>query len=181
SFAEVLDDYEVTLSGAPSTLANQRAVIDKIRQTWFGVESLPIRTITHSQVKAWLAKYYGGWSAAYYNLALSVIRAAFEQAVKDKIILENPAAGLKYRPRKKPIRPPPTFEQFKQIVANIRAQKFNREAEESGDFVEFLGLAGLGQAEVAGIKRSDVDLDTGRIIAYRHKTDTGFVIPMYPQ
>ena len=181
SFAKVLDDYEASLSGASSTLANQRSVIHKVRQTWFGVESLPIRNITHSQVKAWLAKHYGEWSAAYYNLALSVIRAAFEQAVKDKIILENPAAGLKYRPRKKPIRRTPTFEQFKQIVANIRAQKFNREAKESGDFVEFLGLAGLGQAELAGIKRSDVDLGAGCIIAYRHKTDTGFVIPIYPQ
>lgn len=181
SFAKVLDDYETTLSGAPSTLANQRAVINKVRQTWFGVESLPVRTVTHSQVKAWMAKHYGEWSAAYYNLALSVIRAAFEQAVKDKIILENPATDLRYRPRKKPIRLTPTFEQFKQIVENIRAQKFNREAEESGDFVEFLGLAGLGQAEVAGITRSDVDLDAGRIIAYRHKTDTGFVIPIYPQ
>jgi len=34
------------------------------------------------------------------------------------------------------------FTQFQQIVASIREQKFNREAEESGDFIEFLGLAG---------------------------------------
>jgi integrase len=47
--------------------------------------------------------------------------------------------------------------------------------------VEFLGLAGLGQAEAAGIQRSDVDLEAGRIIIYRHKTDTGFVIPIFPQ
>src|SRR4029077_11300262 len=80
-----------------------------------------------------------------------------------------------------PIRLTPTFEQFQAIVADIHAQRFNREAELSGDFVEFLGLAGLGQAEAAAIKRSDVDLDAGRIIIYRHKTDTGFVIPIYPQ
>ena len=66
-------------------------------------------------------------------------------------------------------------------MADIRSQKFNRGAEQSGDFVEFLGLAGLGQAEAASIKRSDVDLDAGRIIVYRHKTDTGFAIPIYPQ
>jgi integrase len=47
--------------------------------------------------------------------------------------------------------------------------------------VEFLGLAGLGQAEAAAIKRSDVDLDAGQIIVYRHKTDSGFAIPIYPQ
>jgi integrase len=75
----------------------------------------------------------------------------------------------------------PTFEQFKQIVADIRGQTFNRDAEDSGDFVEFLGLAGLGQAEAASITRSDVDLVAGRIIIYRHKTDQGFAIPIYPQ
>jgi integrase len=66
-------------------------------------------------------------------------------------------------------------------VADIRAQRFNREAEQSGNFVEFLGLAGLGQAEAASITRADVDLKAGRIIIYRHKTDTGFAIPIYPQ
>jgi integrase len=181
SFARVLDDYAAILGGADSTLANKRAVIAKLRETWFGVDSLPLRTIKPSQVTAWLTKHYGGWSAAYYNLALSVIRSALDMAVNDKIIIESPAKGLKYAKRPKPIRPTPTFEQFKQIVADIRGQPFNADAEHSADFVEFLGLAGLGQAEAASIKRSDVDLDAGRIVLYRHKTDVGFVIPIYPQ
>ena len=44
-----------------------------------------------------------------------------------------------------------------------------------------MGLSGLGQAEMASIKRSDVDLKAGRIVIYRHKTSKGFVIPIYPQ
>jgi integrase len=102
-------------------------------------------------------------------------------AVRDRVLIESPAANLKYRKRKKPIRRTPTYEQFKAIIADVRAQSFNREAEDSGDFLEFLGLAGLGQAEAAGIKREHVDLESERIIIYRHKTDTGFVIPIYPQ
>jgi integrase len=67
-------------------------------------------------------------------------------------------------------------------VADIRSQKFNgHDAEQSGDFIEFLGLAGLGQAEAASIIRAHVDLESGRMIVYRHKTDVGFVIPIYPQ
>ena len=146
-----------------------------------GVDSLPLRTVKPSQVTAWLAKHYGERSASHYNAALTVIRDALDIAMRDKIILETPAKDLTYRKRKQPSRPTPTFEQFNQIVADIRAQKFNREAQQSGDFVEFLGLAGLGQAEVAGIKRSDVDLEAKRVIVYRHKTDTGFAIPIYPQ
>jgi integrase len=181
SLGKVLDDYAATLTGADSTLEKKRATIEKLKATWFGIDSLPLRTVKPSQVSAWLAKNYGEQSASYYNSALTVLRDALEMAVADKIIIESPAKGLTYRKRKQPIRLTPTFEQFQAIVADIRAQRFNREAEQSGDFVEFLGLAGLGQAEAAAIKRSDVDLDSGRIIVYRHKTDTGFVIPVYPQ
>jgi integrase len=181
SFASVLDDYEAALGGADSTKVNKRAVIDKLRGTWFGVDTLPLRTVKPSQMKGWLAKHYGDQSAAYYNSALSVIRAVFDMAVADKIISESPANRLTYRKRKKPIRETPTFEQFKAIVNDIRDQRFNADAEQSGDFVEFLGLAGLGQAEAGEIRRSNVDLDAGRIIIYRHKTDVGFAIPIYPQ
>lgn len=140
-----------------------------------------MRLITPSQVSAWLSRHYGQKSASYYNAAVSVIRTALEMALKDRIIAENPAAGIKYRRRSRPIRLTPTFPQFKVIVASIRAQRFNREAEQSGDFIEFIGLAGLGQAEVSALTRAHVDLDAGRIIVYRRKTDTGFSIPIYPQ
>jgi integrase len=181
SFGKVLQDYAATLAIAESTKEDRLVIINKLQKTWFGIDSLPLRAVKPSQVSAWLSKHYGHLSAAAYNAALSVIRGAFDLAVKDKIIIESPASGLTYRKRKQPIRLTPTFEQFKAIVADIRAQKFNREAEQSGDFVEFLGLAGLGQAEAASITRADVDLDAGRIIVYRHKTDTGFAIPIYPQ
>ena len=182
SFGKVLDDYAATLTGADKTLMNKRVIIEKLKATWFGIDSLPLRTVKPSQVTAWLAKHYGDWSAAYYNSALTVIRDALDMAVADRIILESPAKGLTYRKRKQPIRSTPSFEQFNQIVADIRSQKFNgHDGEQSGDFIEFLGLAGLGQAEAAAIQRSDVDLESGRILIYRHKTDTGFAIPIYPQ
>jgi integrase len=75
----------------------------------------------------------------------------------------------------------PSFEQFKQIVADVRAQQFNADAQDSADFLEFLGLAGLGQAEAGSLTRADVDLAAGQIITYRHKTSTGFAIPIFPQ
>jgi len=183
SFAKVLDDYAATLQGAESTLANKLSVIAKLKakDSWFGIDSLPLRTVKPSDVQRWLTKNYGQWGAEYYNLALSVIRSALDMAVADRIITESPAKGLKYRKRKQPIRPTPTFSQFQAIVADIRAQRFNADREESGDFVEFLGLAGLGQAEVAAIKRSDVDLDAGRMIVFRHKTSQGFAVPIFPQ
>jgi site-specific recombinase XerD len=116
SFATVLDAYRRRVN-----LEKKRAVIAKLRATWFGLHSLPLRAMQFSDVKRWLSEHYAEKSASYYNSALSVVRSALEVAVNDKIISESPAKDLTYRKRKKPIRPTPTFEQFKQIVASIRA------------------------------------------------------------
>ena len=88
---------------------------------------------------------------------------------------------MKFRKREKPIRLTPSFEQFKAIIADVRAQVFNADAQDSADFLEFLGLAGLGQAEAGSLTRADVDFDAERIITFRHKTITGFAVPLFPQ
>jgi integrase len=181
SFAAVLDEYRKTLIGAKSTVEDKNAIIDKIKSTLFGAETSPLRESKPSQIKVWLATHYGHKSASYYNSALMLIRDALETAVRDRVIVENPAKDLKYRKRKTPIRLTPTFEEFKQIVAEIRSQKFNQVVEQSGDFIEFLGLAGVGSAEAVALTPADVDFEAGHIIAYRQKTSTGFAVPIFPQ
>jgi integrase len=183
SFVEWLEKiYFPTLQNASGALKAKKRIITRIKRTWRFARTQPMRDLKKSQVLTWLNEQYGQWSESYWNGALSLIRDALDMALSDHVIMENPVAQVTYRKRKKPIRLTPTFEQFNQIVADIRSQKFNgHDAEQSGDFIEFLGLAGLGQAEAAAIKRSDVDLESGRIIVYRHKTDVGFVVPIYPQ
>jgi integrase len=105
----------------------------------------------------------------------------FNSAVRDRVITASPAAHLRSAKREKPIRLTPTFEQFNAIIADVRAQVFNADAQDSANFLEFLGLAGLGQAEASSLTPADVDFDAGQIITYRHKTSTGFAIPIFPQ
>jgi integrase len=182
TFGAVLDKYAQTIGGlSASSQKDKRAIITKLKSMWLGIDALPLRVIKPSDVSAWLSRHCGDKGASYYNSVLTVIRNALELAVRDRIIADSPAAHLKYRKREAPIRLTPTFEEFKAIVADIRAQKLNREAEQSADFVEFLGLAGLGQAEARSLTRADIDLDAGRIITYRHKTKQGFAVPIYPQ
>jgi Phage integrase family. len=101
--------------------------------------------------------------------------------VRDRMIAASPAAHLRSVKREKPIRLTPTFEQFRAIIADVRAQVFNADAQDSADFLEFLGLAGLGQAEASSLIRADVDFEADRIITFRHKTSTGFAVPIFPQ
>ncbi len=60
-------------------------------------------------------------------------------------------------------------------------QPFNADAQDSADFLEFLGLAGPGQAEASSLTRADVDIDAGRFITFRQKTSRGFAVPIFPQ
>jgi integrase len=183
SFGAVLDKYEQTIGGlSASSQKDKRAIIGKLKATWFGIDALPLRLIKPSDVSAWLSRHCGDKSASYHNSVLTLIRDALDLAVHDRVIADSPAAHLKYRKRDVPIRLTPSFEEFQAIVANIRTQKrLKRQAEESADFVEFLGLAGLGQAETRSITRADVDLVAGRITTFRHKTRQGFVVPVFPQ
>lgn len=88
---------------------------------------------------------------------------------------------MKQLKRDKSVRPTPTCEQFHAIVESIRQQRLHAECEDSADFVEFLGLARLGNAEAASLTWDDVDCERQKIPVYRHKIDEGFVIPIYPQ
>jgi len=172
TLAELCDRYL-------KTVERKTFIIGRIKTDWPNGQLTQIAKIRPSDVDLWLSRYRFG--SASRNLHISCVKELFNSAVRDRIINASPAAHLCSAKREKPIRLTPTFEQFKAIIADVRAQQFNADARDSADFLEFLGLAGLGQAEAGSLTPADVDLQTGRIITYRHKTSTGFAIPVFPQ
>jgi integrase len=180
TLAQLCDRWLATKKNAkPKTLGTKTHVIKQIKSRWPGGATQRLRDIVPSQADLFLAKFQFG--AASQNAFVTVLRELFDFAVRDNCIAKSPCAHLKFRKREKPIRPTPSFEQFKAIIADVRGQQFNADAEDSADFLEFLGLAGLGQAEASSLTRADVDFGAGRIITFRHKTATGFAIPLFPQ
>ena len=105
----------------------------------------------------------------------------FAMAEADGMIARSPLAGMKQRRREKPIRLTPSLEEFRAIVASIREQQFADTREESADFIEFLGLAGRGQAEAAALTWAHVNLERGKLLTFRQKTRPGFAVPIFPQ
>lgn len=132
-----------------------------------------------SDILAWLASFAFGPPS--YNLHLQTVRAVFRLAVDDRLIATNPVDGIKQKKLTKPIRRTPTMAEFKAVVDSIRSQKLADTAEESADYVEFLGLAGLGQAEASALTWRDVSFEREQIIVLRHKTGQGFAVPIFPQ
>jgi integrase len=180
TLAELCDRYLRTIQHQkPKTVERKTFIVGRIKRDWPTGRLTQISKIKPSDVDVWLSRYQFG--SASRNLHIACVKEVLTQAVRDRMIANSPAAHLRYAKREKPIRLTPTFEQFKAIVADVRVQRFNADAQDSADFLEFLGLAGLGQAEAGSLTRADVDLDADRIITFRHKTSTGFAIPIFPQ
>jgi integrase len=183
---ELCEQWLETIQGSkPKTFEQKSYIAFRIEKHWPTGSLVQLAKIKPSDCDKWLArcaqKSRNGFSPSLRNAHVQILKEVFALALRDRIIFHSPAAHLKYVKRQKPIRLSPTWEQFKAIVANVRAQVFNADAQDSADFLEFLGLAGLGQAEARSLTRADVDLDAGRIITFRHKTSTGFVVPIFPQ
>ncbi len=116
-----------------------------------------------------------------HNEYIRVVKSIFELAVADRVILASPAKGLKRLRVPDKRKPTPTFEQFHAIVQDIRAQPFNAHAKDSADFIEFMGLAGLGQAEARNLRLCDINIEKNRLYIRRQKTGKAFAVPIYPQ
>jgi len=174
-------EYLSTLSQSPKTLEGKEAIVDRIVSDWPIPEraECQVKNVRPADVAKWLASYSFG--PASYNAYLWFIRGAFDFAVLNRLIAENPARDIKAKKRDNPIRLTPTFEQFQKIVADIRGQKRNARSIQSGDLVEFMGLAGIGNAEAKNLTWGDIDFKEGKITFFRQKTREGFRAPLFPQ
>ena len=181
TLAELCDRYCQTIQHQkPKTVGRKSLIIRRIKSHWPTGRLTQVTKVKPSHVALWISRYRFGPHSR--NLHMECIKQIFEMAVRDGIISRSPAAHLRRVNPPKPIRATPSFEEFKAIVENIRSQKFNgHDAEESADFVEFLGLAGLGKAEAATLRQGDIDWKREKITTFRHKTKSGFAIPIYPQ
>ena len=180
TLAELCDRYLKTVQHQKrKTIERKSFIVSRIKTDWPTGKFTQVGKVKPSDVEVWLSRYRFG--SASRNLHISCIKELFNSAVRDRIITFSPAGHLRSVKREKPIRLTPTFEQFKAIITDVRSQVFNADAQDSADFLEFLALAGLGQAEAGSLTPADVDFPTGQIITYRHKTSTGFAIPIFPQ
>lgn len=173
---------EIRKGASKSTRDTEAGIIKKLKATWnYGLD-IRVSDIKPSMLDEWLAQHEHKLKNSSYNRYTLLLKQLFEVAVGDRMIAESPIARLKksWKRPQKPVRHVPTQEQFEAIVRSIRSQEQNVEAEESADFVEFMGLAGLGQAEASSLTLGDIDWGKGRIRVRRRKTGELFYVPIYP-
>jgi integrase len=69
----------------------------------------------------------------------------------------------------------PTEEQFRALIENVRQEECS--GEKYADFLDFLGRAGVGQAEACALEWRDVSATKMRFV--RRKTRVAFEVPIY--
>lgn len=182
---QLIDKFNAANVGAADKGTND-SMIKRLTETWSHGMDIQVSRIKPSHLDEWLAVNFknGEWKHTTYNKYCTFLRSLFATATADKMIVESPMASVKV-PWKKPQKPKrrvPTLEQFAAIVADIRAQKFNAESGESADFIEFMGNAGLGQAEIKldALTWDDMDFERGIFRVLRQKTGERFEVPIYP-
>jgi integrase len=95
------------------------------------------------------------------------MRAVFNYAIAQGLLLANPAKGIKRRRIvNKPIEIP-TREQFQQLIAAIRLSDgrpgSQEKAREGADLVELLAYSGCRLEEARSLRWEDIDFDKGLI------------------
>ena len=173
---------------SPATTRRKKDIVARLLADFPAGADVQVSKIKASDIQTWLAGYAPTkqepkkrFGYASHNLYVECVQAIFRLAVADKVIAVSPTDGVERKKVVKPVRLTPTFEEFNAIVADVRAQRFNADAQISGDFLEFMGLVGVGQAEITGVLRQHVNLPKKQITFFRQKTRTPYTVPIYPQ
>lgn len=178
-----LFDRTIALSRgkSESTQTIVESVLEEFMSWWPHGSDFQVRNIRPSHLEEWLVLKEKELRNTSYNRYAGVIKQAFALAVNDRILAESPFGRVRTRWKKpeKPQRRVPTEDQFQAIIASVRSQKCSKYAADTADFLEFLGLAGVGQAEASSLTWGDVDFDRELITFRRHKTGALFTVPIY--
>lgn len=156
-------------------------VLGDFAKWWSHGLDFQVRKVRPSHLEEWLALQEEKHKNTTYNRYAGVLRQVFLQAVNDRIISESPFDRVRTKSKRpqKPVRRVPTVDQLAAIVQSVRTQPGSAHAEDSANFLEFLGLAGVGQAEASSLTWDDVDFAKEQIQFRRHKTDQRFAVPIY--
>jgi integrase len=123
-----------------------------------------IAEVHYSDVQAWISELSAKRGPVIVQTAHSVLARILDDAVRDRLLVSNPARGVKL-PARKPRR-----------NVYLTAAQLNRLADESGRYrslVLLLGVGGLRWGEAAALRVSDVDFLRRRIELHRNAVYVG--------
>jgi len=121
---------------------------------------LKVADLKPFNVSNWMQKK--SWSDTTKNKAIGILKRAFDWAVEEGLLQENPLWTMK-RPAATRREVVATAEQRDQILEAVRDQEFKQ-------FLITMSQTGARPGEIAAVTAKDVNLQVGVWILQRHKT-----------
>ena len=194
TLAMLLEKYEAARTDiADSTRVGEKGRIAKFCELFPRPMNTLVARVVNSDLAVWVGLVGKRKRPSTRNQFRAFARALFDFAVSDTVIVKNPFDPKIIRKAKKEpiIRLIPSPDEFEKINAEIRRPSWRVEKgkhggqrpltqHDSADFAEFLGRAGIGQAEAVGLNWEDIDERRDVIHYRRKKTGRDFNTPIFP-
>jgi integrase len=156
-----------------SSVARRQTCIKNLSPYFKGT---PLRGITAKHCEKWLTGRGREIAPQTFAHELNTMRGVFNFAVRQGLMLANPAAHIQRRKITQAKIAVPTREQFQELVAAIRHSDgrvdSQRKAKPGADLIELLAYSGCRLAEATSLRWSDVSLERNCITITGGETGT---------
>ena len=172
--------HESTAAGLkPSTHYREGCLVTSLNRT-FG--SSLVRSISKQQVEQWATTRAREIAARTFNYERQVMIRILDYAVRDGLILDNPARVIKRQKQGQKAPVIPTREQFKTLMAAMR--ELDARARQAANLLEFLAYSGCRLGEALAMQWKDIDAAQGFFVVTGGERGTknhdARVVPLFP-
>lgn len=141
----------------PNSVHRRRSAINMLKPHFINT----VRSISKADVERWAMVRIKETAARTFNIERETLIQIMDYALREGLILENPARVIPRRKQPKPQIIIPTKEQFRTMLEKMRT---DCRAAESAYLCEFLAYSGCRVAEATAMRWGDVNFDLKNFI-----------------
>ncbi|WP_269537366.1 tyrosine-type recombinase/integrase [Cerasicoccus fimbriatus] len=181
SFAELAEKWRATITAhlKPSSTRRRETSINQLNR-YFGKDT--IRSITRNDCDAWVQKRSPKIAASTFNNERETLISIFDYAIREGVILENPATVTKRRRLGKNHILIPSKAEFATMIKSLRSMDIRYW--NAADLVELLAYSGMRKGEANAFLWGDIDWERGSYVVTGGETGTknheARVVPLFP-
>jgi len=180
-FGELAEKWrEMVTAGLKPSSARRRETSIKQLNRYFSKTA--VRSITRNQCDEWVQKRSPQIAASTFNNERETLISILDYAMREGVILDNPAKVTKRRRLGKNQILIPSHDQFAKMVKTMRS--LDRRYWNAADLVELLAYSGMRKGEANAITWGDIDWGRGSFVVTGGETGTKNhevrVVPLFP-
>jgi integrase len=179
-FADLAKRWLDTVSGMmkPSSSLRRETAINALKPYFTNT----VRAIDRSQVDTWAASRSKTTAARTFNIERETLIQILDSAMREGLILENPARVVERRKQPQAKIVIPTKGQFKTLLATLRQSDVRHH--DAADLCELLAYSGCRLAEATAMTWGDVNLELSNFTItggeYGTKNHEVRTLPLFP-